>query len=70
MFKKTWDWSTYVSKGIERQCTHIVTAKDANNLATAVELNEQAAVEVLYTGQTGRNREKAMKLTFFNSGCA
>jgi hypothetical protein len=54
----------------ERQYTHIVAAKDANDLATAVELNEQAAVEVLYTGQVGRKIGSAGKLTFFNSGCA
>lgn len=58
-----------MSDGIERGFAHIVTAKDANDLATAVELNEQATVEVLCTGQLGRNREKAEMLTFFNSGC-
>ena len=59
-----------MSDGIKRQSTHIVTAKDANDLATAVELNEQAAVEILYTGQIGRNGEQTGELTFFNSGCA
>jgi hypothetical protein len=36
--------------GSERQETHIVTAKDTNDLATAVKLNKQATVEVLQSG--------------------